>query len=181
MPEPRWYGLHVRARQEKAARDDLLGRGIEVFLPLSCERRAWSDRIRSVETALFPGYLFVRVALDAACRVELLRPRGVVDLVGRLPGDERIARAALDSEIESLRTVLDAERAVDPVERLVPGMAVVVGAGPLRGARGVVDVGVDGRRRLVVFLELLGRGVRTVLRAEDVVEDFSLVRFRGVG
>jgi len=165
-----WHALAVHARSESSAAAELQARVDEVFLPVRVERRAWSDRIKVAERPLFPGYLFVRLALDARARVELLRCKHVVELVGRLPGDARIARAIPDHEVEALRIVVGAERALDPIERLVPGRHVLVGAGPLRGARGVVEQGPDGQRRLVVQIALLGRGVRTVLRADDVVE-----------
>ena len=169
----RWYALAVHARSEASAAAELVQRVDEVFLPARVERRAWSDRVKTAEVPLFPAYLFVRTALDAQVRVDLLRCRHVVELVGRLPGDERIARAIPDSEIESLRIVVAADRALDPIERLTPGRHVVVGAGPLRGARGVVEEGPDGQRRLVVRIALLGRGVRAVLSADDVVESLE--------
>lgn len=168
-PEPRWYALAVLARKEKAAADDLGRRGIEAFLPLYVERRIWSDRIHRVERALLPGYLFVRAALCPAVRVELLKARGAMDLVGRLPGDVRIARSVPDWQVESLQAVAASERTLDPVSRFAPGALVEVGTGPLKGARGVVEQGADGKRRLVVQVELLGRGVRCVLCADDVV------------
>lgn len=165
----RWHGLGVHARQEKAAAQDLSRRGFEVFLPTTTERRIWSDRIQDVEHALFPGYLFLRCELSAKRRVEALKARGVFDLVGKLPGDARIARAIPDWEIESLRSLVDVGRALDPVSRLVRGTVVEVGAGPLKGARGIVEEAADGRRRLVVQVALLGRGVRCQLHADDVV------------
>ena len=169
----RWFAVSARSRQEKAAADDLGQRGFEVFLPTRSERREWSDRIQQVELALFPGYLFVRTEMSAQRRVDLLKARGVFDLVGRLAGDERIARAVPDWQVESLRILVAGERALDPVEKLVPGTRVRVGAGPLRGARGVVEVGVDGKRRLVVRVDLLGRGVRVSLMGDDVLEEVS--------
>lgn len=170
----RWYALAVHARSEASAAAELAARADQVFLPVRTERRAWSDRVKTAEVPLFPGYLFVRLALDAPARVALLRCKHAVELVGRLFGDDRIARAIPNHEIEALRILVDAERALDPIERLVPGQHVLVGAGPLRGARGVVEQGPDGQRRLVVQIALLGRGVRTVLSADDVVESVEL-------
>jgi transcription termination/antitermination protein NusG len=166
----RWYAIAVRARQEKGCASDLLERGFEVLLPLRVERHAWSDRVKSVEVALFPGYLFVRAELTAERRVELLRAPGTVELVGRLPGDERIAQSIPGEQIDSLRTLVDSGLHLDPVSRLVKGVAVVVATGALRGAQGIVVEEPDGARRLVVQIELLGRGVRASLSAEDVVE-----------
>lgn len=174
--EQAWYALEVQGRKEKAAAAGLLERGFDVFLPTRLERRPWSDRIRTVELALFPGYLFVRTALDAARRIEMLRVKQVRELVARLPGDARIARSIPRWEIESLMTVVGSQRELDPSQGLVRGTEVVVAAGPLRGARGVVLEEPDGRRRLVVQIVLLGRGVRTVLSAEDLLVEVGEVR-----
>ena len=173
---PQWFALAVHVRSEATVAVELaerLGCADDVFLPSRVERRAWTDRVKHVEVPLFPGYVFVRTVLNAERRVVLLRARQVIDLVGRLPGDERIARAVPDRELEALRLVVTSERDVDPIERLVRGRHVLVAAGPLRGARGVVEESPDGQRRLVVQIALLGRGVRTVLRADDVVESVA--------
>jgi transcription termination/antitermination protein NusG len=167
-----WYALAVHARSElssAAALTTTLARD-DVFVPVKRERRAWSDRVVTSEVPLFPGYVFVRTVLTPAVRVRVLKVRGVHDFVGRVPGDARIARPVGTAEIEALRILVDAERALDPIERLARGTHVFVAAGPLKGARGVVEEGPDGQRRLVVQIELLGRGVRTVLGADDVVE-----------
>ncbi len=166
----RWHALAVHTRSETAAAASLSTAGHEVFLPVRCERRAWSDRIARVELPLFAGYLFVRVLLSAQVRVDLLRCKHVVDVLGRLPGDARIARAIADVEIESLQVLVRADCALDPISRMVRGSHVRVVRGPLRGAEGVVDTAADGQRRLVVQLALLGRGVRAVLCADDVLQ-----------
>ena len=168
-----WYALSVRARSELRAAEGLRERVNEVFLPLRRERRPWSDRVITADVPVFPGYLFVRTAMSAEKRVELLRVRPVLDVVGRSAGDNHRTRCIPQAELEALRVVVEAERALDPVERLVVGKHVSVVAGPLRGARGIIEVGADGRGRLVVQISLLGRGVRTVLRADDVVESLD--------
>lgn len=166
----RWHALAVHTRSEARALDDVRRRVDEAFLPVRVERRAWSDRIQTVEVPLFPGYLFVRASLSAALRVHILKCRDAVDFIGRLPGDERIARAIPDVQIDALKVLVQAERALDPVSRLVRGTPVLVAAGALRGLRGLVEQGPDGHRRLVVQVTLLGRGVRTLLQADDVIE-----------
>jgi transcription antitermination factor NusG len=136
---------------------------------VSVERRAWTDRVKRIEVPLFPGYVFVRLALTAERRVRLLKCRGVVDVVGRAAGRPDVAPAVDDASILALQRLVASERALDPVKQLVPGTTVVVGAGPLRGIHGVVEEAADGQRRLVVQVALLGRGVRTMLHADDVL------------
>lgn len=169
----RWFALAVHTRSESTAAAELRARVDEVFLPVRVERRPWSDRVKRFEVPLFPGYLFVRTPMSAARRVDLLRCRHVVDLVGRLPGDDRVAAAIPDHEVSALQVVVASEQALDPIERLVPGKHVLVASGPLRGAHGIVEQAPDGHRRLVVQVGLLGRGVRAVLQADDVVESLE--------
>jgi transcription antitermination factor NusG len=166
---PAWYAIQVNARKEQASQKDLTRRGFEVFLPTRVDRRMWSDRIRKVQVALFPGYLFVRTVMEPGERHRILAGSGVFDLVGRIPGDSLDVQAVPDREIASLQRLVAAERELDPIEKLVEGTQVEIGAGPLKGTWGVVEKAPDGRRRLVVQVHLLGRGVRTDLSADDVV------------
>jgi transcriptional antiterminator NusG len=168
-----WFALAVAVRSEHRAVEALTEVVDAVFLPVRLERRAWSDRIKRTEVPLFPGYCFVRVDLTAASRIELLRVKGVVDVVGRRPGYEGIATSVPDQEIASLQQLVASERALDPLATLVAGAAVLVGAGPLKGVRGVVEQSVDGQRRIVVNVTLLGRAVRTTLQADDLLEDLG--------
>jgi len=166
---PRWYALAVHARSEQVAARELRAVVDDVFVPVAVERRAWTDRVKRIEVPLFAGYVFVRVGLTPERRVRLLKCRGVVDVVGRSAGRPDVAPAIDDGDIAALQQLVASERALDPVTRLVPGTSVVVGAGPLRGIRGVVEEAADGQRRLVVEVALLGRGVRTTLLADDVL------------
>ncbi len=172
--QPRWFALTVHARSERRCAEELKAVVDEVFVPVSIERRAWSDRIKRVEVPLFPGYVFVRLSLSADRRVALLKCHGVIDVVGRAAGRVDIAPAIDDDVVVALQRLVASERALDPVTRLVPGTSVTVGAGPLRGIRGVVEEAADGQRRLIVQVTLLGRGVRATLVADDVLEASSL-------
>ena len=52
---------------------------IECFLPVYKSVRRWKDRRKQLELPLFPGYVFVRIALQDRLRV--LRLPGVVQFV----------------------------------------------------------------------------------------------------
>ena len=56
----RWYAIRVQARFESLASEVLLGKGYESFLPVYKSVRQWSDRKKTLELPLFPGYLFCR-------------------------------------------------------------------------------------------------------------------------
>lgn len=173
---PRWYAIAVYARQEKAARDELLSLGYQAFLPTLHKKRIWSDRVKAVELALFPGYLFVNAVLDAEARFKIVRPKQVIDVVGkRMAGSHEVAQHVPDRVISSLQLVLQQSQNAEPTERLLKGVEVRVVQGPLRGAIGIVEKEPNGAQRLVVQVPLLGRGVRTELSVEDVVALEELV------
>jgi hypothetical protein len=53
-----WFALRVKSRTEKVVATIARNKGYEEFLPLYQCRRKWSDRFKSVELPLFPGYVF---------------------------------------------------------------------------------------------------------------------------
>jgi len=91
----RWYAVETQPRVEKAVCSVLRNKGYELFLPLYQSRRRWSDRIKELELALFPGYLFCRLSAGQRT-LPLLTTPGVRRIVGvgRTPvpiPDEEIA------------------------------------------------------------------------------------------
>lgn len=161
-----WYAVMAIGRQEASVARSLAAAGIDVFLPTTRQRRLWSDRIRTQEMALFPGYLFVQVDLGPREVLRIQKVRGVLGIVG-LRGGEAPA-VALDV-INALQALVSAQRALSVVETLPPGTEVVIGRGALAGVRGRVC----GRNHdtLAVEVALLGRVVTCSLAAEDLVAE----------
>ena len=60
---PRWYAIYTRANHERLVSGGLENRGIESFLPLYESVRHWRDRRVRLALPLFPGYVFVHLAL----------------------------------------------------------------------------------------------------------------------
>ena len=62
--EPRWYAAYTSANHEKRVAEQLRLRDVEHFLPLYASLRRWKDRRVTLQMPLFPGYVFVRFAVD---------------------------------------------------------------------------------------------------------------------
>ena len=131
--------------------------GLEPWLLKVTELRKWSDRWKDVELPLFPGYLFARGCLPQLSAV--LKTPGVVTVVKA--GASRPALLS-DSFIASLRLAIKSPgTTVSPIDenlRYSADDGVIVSSGPLAGLRGVVQE-VPSGRRLVVWIEHIGRGV----------------------
>ena len=147
-----WFALHVRTKQEMGVADFLRGRGYMPFLPLSRTRKMWSDRIKVVETALFPGYMFCRVNIQD--RLPILTAPGVIRIVGY----DRVPVPVDEAEIKALQTLVTSELPNQPWPFLRIGEQVQIESGPLRGLKGIL-LELRGARRLVVSVSLLQRSV----------------------
>jgi transcription termination/antitermination protein NusG len=157
-----WFAVQVRERWEQQIADALTARNIETFLPLATVRRRWSDRLKTITTALFPGYLFCRV--DPARRLPVLTVPGVHYLAGCGHTPEPVP----DPEIESLQTVMRSGLAALSRPYFSEGDRVRIWEGPLRGVEGVLLEVANGLE-LVVSINILQRSVAVVIDAAWVL------------
>jgi transcription antitermination factor NusG len=158
----KWYALVVRSNRAFQVRDKLQELGIDEFLPTFTEQIRWSDRIKSTERQLFPGYLFAKLNGDSSFVLNL---PGVIQL---LPSNLK-PTSIDDAEIESLRIVTASQL---PAVRVpyTPGTRVSVISGPLAGACGIVEKS-SGAVRVILGIEMLGRAVSVMVDAEDLEKE----------
>src|SRR5258707_48967 len=159
--EPRWYAAYTCAQHEKRVGAELGMREVEHFLPLFSSVRRWKDRRMTLELPLFPGYVFVRLALRDRLRV------AQIPSVVRLVGFGGLPTALPDTEMEILRTGLGQSLRAEPHPFLTVGRRVRITAGPFAGLEGVLKRKKSGLR-VVVSLELIQRSVAVDVDAADV-------------
>jgi transcription antitermination factor NusG len=160
-PEQQWYAAYTCANHEKRVAAELGAREVEHFLPLYSSVRRWKDRRVNLDLPLFPGYIFVRLALRDRLRVVQ------IPSVVRLVGFNGLPTALPDTEMEILRTGLSRSLRAEPYPFLTVGRRVRVTGGPFAGLEGIL------RRkktnlRVVVSLELIQRSVAVDVDAADV-------------
>ena len=156
-----WFALQIRARRESGVASILEGKGYELFLPLYTCRKRWSDRIKHVETPLFPGYLFCR--FNAQDRFPILSTPGVIQVVGY----NRLPVAVEDSEIQAIQTLVASGLPNQPWPFLEVGDRVRIEGGALRGLEGIL-VEFRGHHRLVLSISLLHRAVAVEIDSASV-------------
>jgi transcription antitermination factor NusG len=152
QPVPRWFAIRVKSRFEKAVASAIRHRGFDEFLPLCRSRHQWSDRLKSVEAPLFPGYVFCK--LSAEKRLPLLTIPGVLHFVGL----GKIPVPIEDREIGAIREAVRSGLEMEPWPFAEVGRQVRLGNGPLNGVEGFL-VKVNEQHRVVVNLTLLRRAV----------------------
>jgi transcriptional antiterminator NusG len=151
-----WLALWTHSHSEQLVHDQLIAKKFDAFLPLI---PVWSRRAgvrHLIRKPMFPGYLFVRHALDKNSYIEILKTNGMARILG-----ERWDRPAVvaDSEIEAVRQVLNTGLPILPYSYLGEGHRVRITRGPLAGVEGVLVHHKPNKGLLVVSVDLLQRSV----------------------
>ena len=157
----RWYAAYTSANHEKRVAQQLTWRSVEHFLPVYESVRRWKDRRVRLQLPLFPGYVFVRLALRDRLRVL------AVPGVARLVGFDGCATVVPAEDIEAIRACLEGNRDVQPHPYVRCGQRVRVLSGPLAGFSGIL-VRQKNRTRFVVSFEVLERSVSVELEGTEV-------------
>jgi transcriptional antiterminator RfaH len=155
-----WWVLHTRPRAEKALARKLLNFRRDFFLPLC--KREWLSRGRLLSSylPLFPGYVFLRG--DDETRLQALQTNLVAHVLPVADAER------LHVDLARIHRLMLEDSRMEPEDRLLPGMAVKIVSGPLRGLEGKV-LRRGKHLRFFVEVQLLQRGV-------SVEIDSSMIR-----
>jgi transcription termination/antitermination protein NusG len=159
--QPRWYAVYTCANHEKRVADQFASRSVEHFVPQYESVRQWKDRKVKLQLPLFPGYLFVHMALQDRLRV--LQVPGVV----RLVGFNRSPTPMPEEDVKRIREFLGQGWRAEPHPYLQVGKRARVVRGPLAGMEGIVARR-KNRSRLVVSFELIQRSMAVEMEEEDL-------------
>ncbi len=170
MPEPLlaadprsprlWYAAYTCANHEKRVADQLSARNVEHFLPLYTSVRHWKDRRKELRLALFPGYVFVRIALRDRLRVL------EIPSVAKLVGFNGSATPLPEAEIQALKASLEAGLRAEPHPYITVGRRVRITSGPLKGLEGIL-VRKKNEMRFVISINLIQRSIHLDIDAQS--------------
>ena len=143
-----WFVIYTKSRNEKKVAELLQKNGVEVFCPIVKLKKNWSDRKKIVETPLFNSYVFVN--LSEKDRNVVFNVPGVIRYVFWL----KKPAVARDSEIESLKAVLNDTMDSFSIENYQIGDTVKISEGVFKGLDGVIEK--QSNNKLHVILENVG-------------------------
>lgn len=158
-----WFALQVAPRREKRVTSLLEYKGYEIFLPTYQVRRNWSDRVKTIDQPMFPGYVFCRL-LKTGSGLVMATP-GVIRVVSFGGKPSPIS----NEEIGGLRRISQPGTDVSPFPYAQLGQKVRIIQGPFAGLVGVV-IQVRNQRRLVVAVDTILKAVSIAIDAEDAAQ-----------
>ena len=145
-----WYALKVNARSELKASASLVSRGFQLFTPVLKETKSYCDRVRTIERALFPGYIFCR--FDAHRKTPIISSPAVQYIVSF----SGVPAAVPDETIDAIQRAVEAGGQSVPYVEI--GQEICITSGALSGLRGVL-LRNEKRDRILVSVHLLQRSV----------------------
>jgi transcription antitermination factor NusG len=161
--EAHWYAVKTRSRHEKVVAHQLQTQDITSFLPLITQVRRWSDRKKTVQVPLFPGYAFVRLIPLAEQYVRILRIHGVSSFVG-VRGQ---ATPIPEKQIVDIQLLLTSNAAYSICPFLKVGQKVRIRGGCLDGVEGLL-ISRNGDRNLLISVEPMQRSLAVNIQGYDV-------------
>lgn len=151
-----WYAIWTRSNCERLVAQQLSAKGFAAFLPEMGARSRRNGKSHVVQVPMFPGYLFLRHAMEKHSYVEILKARGVVRILER--GWTQLTPVA-DEEVNAIQQLVESGVPVYPHAYFREGDRVRVVEGPLAGLQGVFLRDKPNRGRLVVSVNLLQTSV----------------------
>lgn len=163
---PQWHVLWTRSNCERLVYEQLSAQGYDVLLPAIHKWSRSKQKQRLYCAPLFPGYLFIRHAIDKFSYIEISRARGLVKILG-----ERWDRLATvpEPQMEAIRKVEESELPRMPHTYLREGQTVRVTTGPLANVRGILVESEPKCGLLVLSVELLAQSVAVKVNYSQVV------------
>jgi len=157
-----WYAGYTSSRHEKRVAEHFAQRGVEHFLPLYETIHRWNNGRHRVQLPLFPGYIFVRIALQERLRV--LAVPGFVRLVcfNSLP------HPLPETDINKMKEALSKGVLAEPYPYLTVGTRVEIRNGPMQGMTGIL-LRRQNKCRVVISVDLIMRSMAVEVEASDVV------------
>ena len=146
--------MQTRSRHERVVEKSLHGQGITTFLPMITEIHRWSDRKKIVESPLFSGYVFVRLAAMPEERTNVLRTHGVVQFVGTHGTGIPIP----EEQIEAVKAIMSSNVPFTNHRFLKLGQRVRVREGALDGVEGIL-VSHNGVRNMIISVDAIQRSL----------------------
>jgi transcriptional antiterminator RfaH len=126
---PCWCVIYTKPKFEKRIAERLAECEIEYFLPLIKVFKKWHDRIKHVETPLFPSYIFVYLKN----RDDYFNSSNIPGVCYFLKSDKQLVRVKGDL-IKDIRTVILNGTEIEVTQDFFqPGQIMNIKSGPFAG------------------------------------------------
>jgi transcriptional antiterminator RfaH len=162
----RWYVAYTQANAELKALRHLTNQGFKAYLPRYLKNRRHARKVDTVETPMFPRYLFVHLDVEIDRWRAILSTVGISNLICRGVDPCSIH----DEIIDTIRSREDTAGHIvlGQGDGLNKGDNIRIVDGPLTDHEGIFD-SASSSNRVHVLLNLMGRSIQTEVPRNFVI------------
>lgn len=146
-----WLAVRTKPRAEAQAQQQLQAQGFTVFNPTITERKRRQNRWQVITGPLFPGYLFIQVALGQQDTAVVRSTPGVLNLVRF--GQQLVP---VPGEVIALLQSIEQQGGHNTAPPHQPGDKVAIIDGPFAGITAIYKQA-KGEQRAIMLIEMLGK------------------------
>jgi len=164
--EPKWHIIWTRSNCEKMVYESLADKSYELFLPSLVQWTKGRSNNRLCQVPMFKGYFFLRHAMDKYSYLDVIKTRGLIDILG--PRWDRLAIVP-DSEIDTIRKTVSSGLPTIAYPYLRKGDRVRITEGPLANIEGIFVKSDPSTGLLVLSVNLLRRSIAMEIDCTQVL------------
>ena len=158
-----WYLLQTKPNAHVTAFENLKRQHFDVFLPLIIKTKKKHGKFLDAKAPLFPGYLFIGVAVYPVPWKSVNGTKGISAAV-TLDG---VYRPVNSNIIEGLKCRCDNDGVIQPLNEIIPGDRVKIERGPFAEFICTVD-DIQDDQRAWVLIDLLQQQTKVEVPLGDV-------------
>jgi transcriptional antiterminator RfaH len=160
-----WLAVYTKPRQETQAAENLERQGFKVYLPRIRQRKRIKATYQWKVEALFPRYLFIKVAIGEQDIAPVRSTLAVVCIVSCghqvMPVDESIINSLMRQEDHAMNARLSDDKGY------VLGDRVEILDGALAGLTGIFQMS-SGAKRAELLVAMLGGQTRVLVQQDSI-------------
>ena len=158
-----WYFIQFKRNSHRIAERNLNLQGFKTFLPLQEFTRKRGSEFLTSTKPLFPGYMFVSIALDGAPWHKINSTLGVLRLICQNGAPKMVPSAV----VTGLISRCDSFGRLLPPNALQSGDFVEIQSGALANFIATVET-IDSNKRIWLLLDILGQVTRVQVASEQL-------------
>lgn len=160
-PQAMCYAVKVRTASEETVTKALQQKSHRAMTPMQTVARRYSDRIKKVSLALFPGYVFVWMRQEDWLSVVSTNGVSYVVRTGH------VLVPLTSEESRAIEILCRSKSGCEPCPMFIVGQKVMIEQGPFAGLAGALER-VHDEATVVVSIESLHRAVRVTIGTNSI-------------
>ena len=155
-----WLIIKTKRSKEFWAKENLVRQNFQVYIPLTYRIKKIFNKIKTIKSPLFEGYIFVKIDLSNSRLLKINNTMGVSSIISFSNKKSLLS----GKYIEKLKLLEDSNGIISTskFKKLVEGKLYKILHGPFKGLNGIFHQALKNKN-IILILKLLGKDLNLKL------------------